>query len=70
MSAVDLQSVISGVISGAPASRVEALRQLLDYPVKQRDSEDSWSWFLRHGADENEPKDTCPKPLSISIREP
>jgi len=56
MSAVGLQSVISGT----PASRVEALRQLLGYPLKQRDPEGSRFWFLRPGADEVEAENTCP----------
>ncbi|MGL5083856.1 MAG: hypothetical protein ACRC8A_20425 [Microcoleaceae cyanobacterium] len=56
MSAVDLQSVISGT----QESQVEALRQLLGYPVEQRDPEGSRFWFLRPGADENEATDTCP----------
>jgi hypothetical protein len=56
MSAVDLQSVISGI----QESRVEALRQLLGYPVKQRDPEGSRFWFLRPGSNEDEAEDTCP----------
>lgn len=56
MSAVDLQAVISGT----QESRVEALRQFLDYPLKQRDPEGSRFWFLRPGADADEAADTCP----------
>lgn len=56
MSAMDLQAVISGT----QESRVEALRQIFDYPLKQRDPEGSRFWFLRPGADEDEAEDTCP----------
>lgn len=56
MSSVDLQNVISGT----QESRIEALRQILDYPLKQRDPEGSRFWFLRPGADEAEAEDTCP----------
>jgi len=56
MPVVDLRSVISGT----PESRVEALRQLLGYPVRQRDPEGSRFWFLRPGVDEDEAEDTCP----------
>lgn len=56
MSAVDLQAVISGT----QENRVEALRQILGYPLKQRDPEGSRFWFLRSGADAAEAQDTCP----------
>lgn len=51
-----LQSMMTGTQEG----RVEALRQILDYPLKQRDPEGSRFWFLRPGADEDEAEDTCP----------
>jgi len=41
-------------------SRVEALRQMLDYPLKQRDPGGSRFWFLRPSTDEDEVEDTCP----------
>lgn len=56
MSVVNLQSVMTG----KPEQRVEALRLLLGYPLKQRDSEGSRFWFLRPGIDESEAEDTCP----------
>ncbi|NJK51590.1 MAG: hypothetical protein HC936_00375 [Leptolyngbyaceae cyanobacterium SU_3_3] len=56
MSAMDLQAVVSGT----QENRVEALRQILDYPLKQRDPEGSRFSFLRPGADEDEAEDTCP----------
>jgi hypothetical protein len=56
MSAVDLEAVISGT----QENRVEALRQILGYPLEQRDPEGSRFWFLRPGTDEDEAEDTCP----------
>lgn len=56
MSFVDLQAVVAGT----QENRVEALRQMLDYPLKQRDPGGSRFWFLRPGADEDEAEDTCP----------
>ncbi|WP_370567719.1 type ISP restriction/modification enzyme [Limnothrix sp. FACHB-881] len=53
---MDLQAVIAGT----QESRVEALRQILGYPLKQRDPEGSRFWFLRPGADEDEAEETCP----------
>ena len=48
------------VAVGSQENRVEALRLLLGYPLKQRDPEGSRFWFLRPGVDEDEAKDTCP----------
>ncbi len=56
MSFMDLQVVVSGT----QENRVEALRQILDYPLKQRDPSGSRFWFLRPGADADEAADTCP----------
>ncbi|WP_448514995.1 N-6 DNA methylase [Parathermosynechococcus lividus] len=56
MSSVELQAVIFGT----QESRVEALRQILGYPLKQRDPGGSRFWFLRPGADADEAEDTCP----------
>jgi len=36
------------------------LRQILGYPLKQRDPGGSRFWFLRPGADEGEAEETCP----------
>ncbi|NLQ04647.1 type ISP restriction/modification enzyme [Cylindrospermopsis raciborskii] len=41
-------------------TRVEALRQLLGYPVKELDREGSRFWYLRPGNDEEEAAETCP----------
>ncbi|XGB40371.1 MAG: hypothetical protein LVT47_06895 [Cyanobacteria bacterium LVE1205-1] len=52
--------VYSSLFQKTQESRVEALRQMLDYPLKQRDPGGSRFWFLRPGADEDEVEDTCP----------
>lgn len=57
---LDTAMDIQAVITGTQENRVEALRQILDYPLKQRDPEGSRFWFLRPGADEDEAEDTCP----------
>ena len=51
---------LQAAITGTEENRVEALRQLLGYPVKQRDREGSRFWFLRPGADKSEAEETCP----------
>lgn len=51
---------IKSVLSGDHQQRVEALRQLLGYPLKEREPEGSRFWFLRPGEDEDEAEDTCP----------
>ncbi|WP_448532902.1 hypothetical protein [Parathermosynechococcus lividus] len=51
---------LQAVIFGTQESRVEALRQILGYPIKQCDPSGSRFWFLRPGADADEAKDTCP----------
>ncbi len=53
---MDLQAVISGT----QENRVEALRQILGYPTRQRDPSGSRFWFLRPGVDADEAADTCP----------
>lgn len=40
-------------------ARVEALRQQLGYPVKEKDKQDQF-WYLRPGKNEEEAKETCP----------
>lgn len=47
-------------MSGSQIERVEALRQLLDYPLKQLDPEGSRFWYLRSGENEAEAEETCP----------
>ncbi|BCL40123.1 type ISP restriction/modification enzyme [Nostoc sp. MS1] len=51
---------LQNVIGGTDINRVEALRQMLGYPVKERDPLGSRFWYLRPGADEEEAEETCP----------
>ncbi|YAF99050.1 MAG: type ISP restriction/modification enzyme (plasmid) [Nodularia sp. CChRGM 3473] len=51
---------LQDVIGGTDINRVETLRQMLGYPVKQRDPLGSRFWYLRPGADELEAEETCP----------
>lgn len=51
---------LQAVAVGSQENRVEGLRLLLGYPLKQRDPEGSRFWFLRPGVDEDEAEDTCP----------
>ncbi|MEA5567519.1 type ISP restriction/modification enzyme [Anabaena sp. UHCC 0399] len=51
---------LQDVIGGTDINRVEALRQMLGYPVKERDPLGSRFWYLRPGADEEEAEETCP----------
>lgn len=52
-----LQAVMTGTDLN---HRVEALRQLLGYPVKEHDPQGSRFWYLRPGVDELEAEETCP----------
>lgn len=45
---------------GTEENRVEALRELLAYPIRQRDPEGSLFWYLHPGEDEDEALKTCP----------
>ncbi len=54
------QTSLAKVMSGSQPDRVEALRQLLGYPLKERDAQGSRFWFIRPGANEEEAQDTCP----------
>jgi type I restriction-modification system DNA methylase subunit len=54
------QGKFQAVMTGGEEQRVEALRQLLDYPVKAKDSEGSRFWYVRPGNDELEAENTCP----------
>jgi hypothetical protein len=47
-------------MTGTPEERVEALRQFLGYPLKQRDPEKNLFWYLRPGADEDTASETRP----------
>jgi type I restriction-modification system DNA methylase subunit len=45
---------------GTEDDRVEALKELLGYPVLQHDPQGSAFWYLRPGKNENEALETCP----------
>jgi hypothetical protein len=45
---------------GKEEERLEALRQILDYPLKQRDPEGSRFWYLRPGKNKEDAEGTCP----------
>jgi hypothetical protein len=47
-------------MTGTESNRIEALRGMLAYPVKQLDPEGSRFWYLRPGADDLEAADTLP----------
>ena len=47
-------------MTGTPEQRVEALRQWLGYPIKQRDPEKNLFWYLRPGADDDAASETRP----------
>lgn len=51
---------LQAVMTGTESNRIEALRRMLAYPVKQRDPEGSRFWYLRPGADKLEAADTLP----------
>lgn len=48
------------IFTGSPSDRVELLRQLLGYPLKQRDPERSRFWYLRPGEKGEDAEFTCP----------
>ena len=54
------QGKFQAVMTGGEEQRVEALRQLLGYPVKEKDSDGSRFWYLRPGNDLSKAEDTCP----------
>jgi predicted helicase len=51
---------LQAVMTGTESNRVEELRRMLAYPIKQLDPEGSRFWFLRPGADKLEAADTLP----------
>jgi predicted helicase len=52
---------LQAVMTGTESNRIEALRRMLAYPVKQqRDPQGSRFWYLRPGTDELEVADTLP----------
>ncbi|MFK0733272.1 MAG: type ISP restriction/modification enzyme [Gloeotrichia echinulata GP01] len=52
---------LQAVMTGTESNRIEALRRMLAYPVKQKlDPEGSRFWYLRPGADKLQAADTLP----------
>jgi len=51
---------LRAVMSSTPEDRVEELRKILRYPVKEFDREGSRFWYLRPGESVEEAADTCP----------
>lgn len=54
------KELLRAVMTGTDSNRVEELRQILRYPVKQLDPKGSRFWYLRPGVDESEAEETCP----------
>jgi hypothetical protein len=48
------------VMTGTPEKRVEALQQLLGYPLNQRDPEKNLFWYLCPGAREDAASENQP----------
>ncbi|MBE9016314.1 DNA methyltransferase, partial [Chroococcidiopsidales cyanobacterium LEGE 13417] len=48
------------VMTGTQEDRVEELRKILGYPVKELDREGSRFWYLRPGESKEDAADTCP----------
>jgi type I restriction-modification system DNA methylase subunit len=48
------------VMTGTQENRVEELRKILGYPVKELDREGSRFWYLRPGESKEDAADTCP----------
>lgn len=51
---------LRAVMTGTQEDRVEELRKILGYPVKQRDPKGSRFWYLRPGVSEVDAAETCP----------
>ena len=51
---------LCAVMTGTPENRIEELRQILGYPVKEFDCEGSRFWYLRPGESVEEAAETCP----------
>jgi len=56
---------LRAVMTGTQEDRVEELRKVLGYPVKQRDPKGSRFWYLRPGVSEVEAAETCPIAVSF-----
>jgi predicted helicase len=55
------------IMTGTPEERVEALRQYLSYPIKERDPEKDQFWYLRPGTDEEMARET--QPIAVGFYE-
>ena len=53
------------VLNGDEKSRVETIKELLDYPIIQRDPQGSRFWYLRPGINEEQAEETCPIALGF-----
>ena len=51
---------LRAIASGNEKNRVEALREILGYPVVQRDPAGGNYWYLHPGTDEDDAYETCP----------
>jgi hypothetical protein len=56
---MDLSSLRT-ISTGTQPERIESLRSLLGYPIKERDASGSKYWYLRPGVNSAEAEDTCP----------
>ncbi|WP_041918675.1 N-6 DNA methylase [Gloeocapsa sp. PCC 7428] len=56
---------LRAVMSGTLANRVEKMRQILGYPIKEFDREGSRFWYLRPGESVKDASDTCPIAVSF-----
>jgi len=52
-------SSLRAISTGTQPERIEALRSLLGYPIRERDVSGSRYWYLRPGVDRSETEDTC-----------
>lgn len=51
---------LRAVMTGTQENRIEQLRKILGYPVKELDREGSRFWYLRPGESLDDAADTCP----------
>lgn len=51
---------LRAVMTGTQEDRIEKLRQILGYPVKEFDREGSRFWYLRPGESKEDAAETCP----------
>ena len=56
---------LRAVMTGTQENRVEELRKILGYPVKELDREGSRFWYLRPGVSAKAAAETCPIAVSF-----